>query len=111
MVRAVVALAALMLATLAVAQAAPPTCQNAQLTILPDAAVVVPQHQCTDPDGDTFDGSSFTPPGHGTINPGARTYPRVAGSHGPDEFTFKVTDNQGERSAPATVQILIDTAP
>jgi hypothetical protein len=111
MVRAAVALAGLMLATPAVAQAAPPTCKDAEFTIFPNASLPLPQPSCTDPEGDAFLIAGYTTPAHGTINPGAMTYTPTPGYHGYDQFTFQVRDNNNETSLPARVSLLIDTAP
>jgi hypothetical protein len=63
--------------------------------------------------GDTFTVAIATAPLHGTVAPEAGTnyYTPTAGYHGYDEFTYTATDNNMEQSAPARVQILIDTAP
>lgn len=111
MVRAAVALAGLMLAVPGIAQAAPPTCKDAEFTILPNATLPLPEPSCTDPEGDPFAIAGFSMPAHGTINPGARSYTPTPGYHGYDEFTFQVRDNNNETSLPARVSLLIDTAP
>ena len=45
----------------------------------------------------------------GTLDAG--TYTPDNGFHGRDEFTYRVTDSGNEVSQPATVRILVDTAP
>ena len=64
-----------------------------------------------DPNGGTLIYSIVTPPVHGTLStdPGAsRLYTPAAGSHGADQFTFKVSDGKYE-SATATVQLSVST--
>ena len=99
----------------AAAQAAPPWCPDGFFVTAPGQRFALPSSvPCTDPDvGDTFTVAVATPPLHGTVAPDAGTsyYTPHAGYQGYDEFTYTATDNHGEQSAPATVQILIDTAP
>ena len=57
--------------------------------------------------------SSVSDPPRGTISgtPSAGSYTPDPGFHGRDEFTYRVTDSAGEISLPATVRVLVDTAP
>jgi hypothetical protein len=104
----------LVLAFPAAAHAAPPICPDASLTILPNQQIDFPAPACNDPDaGDTYHTTSFTLPSHGTLG-GTLTAPSYTpdpGFHGRDQFTYGVTDNHNEVSPPATVRILVDTAP
>ena len=98
----------------AAAQAAPPSCPDGSFITTPGQRFALPSAPCTDTDvGDTFTVAIATPPQHGTVAPEAGTnyYTPTAGYHGFDEFTYTATDSHMEQSAPASVQILIDTAP
>jgi hypothetical protein len=108
---AVPALAGLALAVPATAQAAPPVCPSVEFTMFPGASLGLPAPTCTDPEGKSFSVSNVTAPAHGTVSLDARSYTPNTGFHGWDEFTYQVTDADGEISAPAKVRILVDTAP
>ena len=53
-----------------------------------------------------------TPPAsrHGMLRGPLRYRPNT-GYHGFDEFTYRVTDADGEVSVPATVRVIMDTPP
>ena len=97
----------------AVAQAAPPVCPDASFTIAPGEVLHFPKPVCNDPESNQYQVSSVSDPPHGTIGgtPDAGTYTPDTGFHGRDEFTYGVTDSTNETSQPATVRILVDTAP
>ena len=63
----------------------------------------------SDPDGDTLSVTSFTNPGHGTLtlNPdGTFTYTPDANYHGPDSFTYTISDGKGGTDT-ATVNLTV----
>jgi len=103
----------LVLAVPAVAQAAPPVCPDASFTMEPGKVLQLPKPVCNDPEGNSYQVSSFTNPLKGVLGgtPDAPSYTPVAGFHGPDQFTYQVTDSTKEVSPSATVRILVDTAP
>src|SRR5829696_1326403 len=107
------ATALLLLAVPAVAHADPPICPQGEFVMLPNRVLNLPAPQCQDPEGKTYQVSSFTQGAHGTVagSPTGATYTPQAGFHGRDQFTYRVTDADGEISAPATVRILVDTPP
>jgi hypothetical protein len=104
---------ALAFALPAAAHAAPPVCPDASFTIAPGAVLQFPAPVCNDLEGNPYQVSSASDPPHGTVGgtPGAGTYTPDNGFHGRDEFTYRVTDSTNEISLPATVRILVDTAP
>ena len=104
---------ALVLTVPAVAQAAPPVCPDASFTTEPGKVLQFPKPVCNDPEGNTYQVSSVSDPPHGAIGgtPDAGSYSPDPGFHGRDEFTYRVTDSTNEVSLPATVRILVDTAP
>ena len=97
----------------AAAHAAPPECPDASFTIAPGEVLQFQEPVCDDPEGNPYQVSSFTDPPHGTLGgtPDAGTYTPDNGFHGRDEFTYTVKDSTSEISQPATVRILVDTAP
>jgi hypothetical protein len=62
----------------------------------------------TDADGDTLSFTVASNPSHGTLTGTTPnlTYTPAAGYHGPDSFTFTVSDGE-DTSAPATVSLMI----
>jgi hypothetical protein len=68
-----------------------------------------PAGPCTDPDGPTtYSLSSFTLPAHGSLSPGPGgtfIYRSTSGYTGPDSLTFSVSDQNGETSNTARVDI------
>src|SRR4051794_12851070 len=103
----------LVLAVPAVAQAAPPVCPDASFTMEPGKVLQFPKPVCNDPEGNSYQVSSVSDPPNGVIggSPDAGSYTPDAGFHGPDQFTYQVKDSANEVSLPATVHILVDTAP
>jgi hypothetical protein len=103
----------LLFALPAAAHAAPPVCPDADFTISPGEVLQFSKPVCNDPEGNPYQVSSVSDPPHGTIGgtPDAGTYTPDNGFHGRDEFTYRVTDSTNETSQPATVRILVDTAP
>ena len=110
---AVVGALSLLFALPAAANAAPPVCPDATFTMAPGEVLHFPKPVCNDPENNQYQVSSFSDPPHGTIGgmPDAGTYTPDNGFHGRDEFTYSVKDSTNETSQPATVRILVDTAP
>ena len=104
-----VALGSLLL-TARAAQADPPYCPDDWLVTSPGERIALAAPPCIDPDGDTYRIDVVTLPTHGTIA-GGDFYTPATGYHGTDEFRYSAIDSSGEQSEPATVNILIDTAP
>ena len=86
---------------------APPTANAQSLTSKEDEALAVTLAG-SDPDGDPLTYAVATPPSHGTLSGTgpALTYTPAPDYHGPDSFTFTVSDGQAT-SAPATVSLTI----
>ncbi len=86
----------------------PPVATAATLTTPQDTALPVTL-KGTDPESDALTYAVATQPAHGTLSgSGAdRTYTPAAGYHGPDSFTFTVSDAT-HSSAPATITINVE---
>ena len=67
----------------------------------------------SDPEGYALSYAVASTPSHGVLSGVAPdlTYQPVANYHGPDSFTFRVTDSEGSVSSAATVSITVINAP
>ena len=86
-----------------------PTATAASATTNEDTATVI-DLAGADIDGDTLTFAKASDPAHGTVSvtpTGAATYTPAAGYHGPDSFTFTVSDGTLTSSA-ATVSVTVD---
>jgi hypothetical protein len=63
----------------------------------------------TDVEGESLTYTVVQAPAHGTLSgtPPNLTYQPTANYHGPDSFTFRVTDSQGATSSPGTVSLTV----
>src|SRR5262249_36002542 len=106
-IRAALFTGALALCAPAAAQAAPPACTPGELTTLPGVVLHLPEPACEAPVTVTSVGD----PGHGTIDPGARTYTPDDDFHGRDEFIVRVEDVASGDEGTIRVTVVVDTPP
>ena len=66
---------------------------------------------CSDPDGDTYTVAATMLPAHGTLAPDGSFYDPAPGFHNVDFFSYQATDSHNEKSAIATITIIVDSAP
>jgi hypothetical protein len=93
------------------AHAVPPQCPSMKFTGPKNSVISLAALTCTNV-GSDFSISVNPFPAHGQLSTSPNTYTPTAGYQGPDQFKYTVTDNvTHETSAPATVDLLIDSAP
>jgi Bacterial Ig domain len=91
----------------------PPTVSDQAFALDQDTAGTITLG-AADPDGDVLTYAVLSGPSHGTLGPGGnadqRLYTPTPGYHGPDSFTFRVTDAAGVQRT-ATVSITVNDTP
>src|SRR5689334_17342528 len=102
--------AALVLVPAAYAQK--PQCPSAKLTGPMNTAISLASLTCTNVSSNFTVNPPSPPPQHGDLSGPPYQYTPKPGYHGTDQFKYTVTDNTThETSDPATVDLLIDSAP
>ncbi|HEY6889298.1 MAG TPA: Ig-like domain-containing protein [Solirubrobacter sp.] len=95
------------------AAALPPTCISATLYTPVNTRLVLGAagNPCSDPEGDPYTVALTSEPTHGTLAPDGSYYDPDPGFHNVDVFSYQATVSPTEKSAIATITIIVDSAP